>query len=488
MGISKGIDIYGYVSNPPYATTAETRGNDDLTFSQNDYTLIGKMRHGHREIDSGNIDWDEHTGRVTLQAKVDGSKVLSRYVEIAPSTGSLGNTDMGNMLDTNSVIAPGRYALSYGFYDAGRNQSHQAYLYLTEDYSHWMGNLATTRPAVLAASFGKFVLPGAHDAGMFTGLGSAGEARDLIHRLIAHYGDREKAAAAIVATLGLGLASLTTLGPVLIAALAAALVLLETTDTPLRALVNLGYTQKEPISTQLALGTRYFDFRPGYNASFYRKDNLLRHQHAFIPGCRFDDFLRRVVEFLGSHPQEIVVVNIKYDGFLEDGMKPADSEITRYLGAALAGKGIALGDKTDLQTSYQELLDSHKRLIVLEGNSDCRDSYSDRGYATDNPDSIIDCLNQALSQPEKTWTILQLQGTYTATEEGIAKAVATFSDAASPLLSTKARFDHATYPWVADRRHVADRCGDRLLVLLNDFVDNALTSHCLAITKQRHGE
>ncbi|WP_024302346.1 hypothetical protein [Pseudogulbenkiania sp. MAI-1] len=488
MGISKGIDIYGYVSNPSYTITAETRGNDDLTFSQADDPLIGSMQHGHREIDSGNIDWDERTGRFTLQAKVNGSKALTRYAEIAPSTGNLGDTDMGNMLDTNSVIAPGRYAVSYGFYDAGHNQSHQAYLYLTEDHSHWMGNLAAAKPAVLEAPFGKFVLPGAHDAGMFTGLGNAGEARDLIHRLIVHYGDSEKAAAAIITALGLGAASFPVLGPTLTTALVAALVLLETTDTPLRALVNLGYTQKEPISTQLALGTRYFDFRPGYNASFYRKDDLLRHQHAFIPGCRFDDFLRRVVEFLGSHSQEIVVVNIKYDGFLENGMKPAGSEITRYLGTALAGKGIALGDRTDLQTSYQELLDSRKRLIVLEGNDHCRDSYSDSGYATNDPASVIACLDQTLAQPEQDWTVLQLQATYTATTEGIAKAIATFSDAASPLLSTKARFDHATYPWVADRRHVADRCGGRLLVLLNDFVDNALTSHCLAITRQRHGE
>lgn len=488
MGISKGIDIYGYVCNPLHAITAETRGNENLVFSQDGYTLIGSMKHGHREIDSGSIDWDEHTGCFRLRAKTNGSEVLSRYAEIAPSTGNLGSTDLGNMLDTPSKVIPGQYAVSYGFYDAGRNESHQAFLYLTDDYSHWMGNLAATKPAVLAAPFGKFVLPGAHDAGMFTGLGSVGEARELVHSLIAHYGSSTAAAAAIGAALGWGAASLPVLGPLLVAALASALVVLETTDTPLRALVNLGYTQKDPTSTQLALGTRYFDFRPGYNASFYRRDQLLRHQHAFIPGGRFDDFLRDVVDFLRDHSQEIVVVNIKYDGFLEDGMKPADSEITRYLGTALAGKGIALGDKTDLQTSYQELLDCRKRLIVLEGNDDCRDSYSDSGYATDNPDSIIDCLNQALNQPEKTWTVLQLQGTYTATKEGIAKAVATLSNAASPLLSTKARFDHATYPWVADRNHVANRCGDRLLVLLNDFVDNALTSHCLAITRQRHGE
>ena len=104
-----------------------------------------------------------------------------------------------------------------------------------------------------------------------------------------------------------------------------------------------------------------------------------------------------------------------------------------------------------------------------------------------HPNKIIAALNNTLQQPEKLWTLLQLQGTYTATADGVKSAVVTMSDASSPLLSTKACFDHKTYPWVIKSTNVAERCGKNSLVLLNNFVDNALTSHCCAITKQRGG-
>ena len=61
----------------------------------------------------------------------------------------------------------------------------------------------------------------------------------------------------------------------------------------------------------------------------------------------------------------------------------------------------------------------------------------------------------------------------------------TLSDASSPLLSTKARFDATTYPWLVKTENVAKRAGKSLVVLMNDFIDNALTSHAIAMTRQR---
>lgn len=99
------------------------------------------------------------------------------------------------------------------------------------------------------------------------------------------------------------------------------------------------YTQKDNIKTQLELGIRYFDFRPGYNADFYRNDNKLRHQHRFVPGYEFDRFLRDVVDFLEKHPQEVVVVNVNYNGFFEENMQLSQAVIDEYITNALSSSG-----------------------------------------------------------------------------------------------------------------------------------------------------
>lgn len=85
------------------------------------------------------------------------------------------------------------------------------------------------------------------------------------------------------------------------------------------------------------------------------------------------------------------------------------------------------------------------------------------------------------------YTVLQMQGTSTAIGAPvIAPSIATLSDASSPLLSTKALFDIATNPWLA--QNVANKLShDQLVVFLNDFVDNCMASTAITVTAQRMG-
>jgi vacuolar-type H+-ATPase subunit H len=517
---SKGVDYFTYLSGQNFKVAVSSRGNDDKPISfEPKNNLVGKMQKGHCEISRLKISANELTGKFSLEARKNDGTFLSKsskYAEINPVTGNLGESNIKNMLETPSIVEKD-FAISYGFYDAGKGldsvkegldnikncladksiecfdfskfdfskgSSHQAYMYVTDNYSNWMSQLIREMPQLNNKPFGTFVLPGSHDAGMFTGLDNDEAARTLIKQLILFYGRDYKAIAAAIGGAML-------LGPLVISALANALIILENTSLPKRSLINLAYTQKDDIKTQLELGIRYFDFRPGYNASFYKTDDKLRHQHCFIPGYEFDKFLSDVVSFLKTHDKEIVVVNVKYSGFLQKEMKPSPEIITSYIDRSLLGSGITKGNVNDLNKTVTNLLETKTRVIFLynldeKSNDNSRDSYNDN-YATNEVNTIIQALDSTFKKQEENWTVLQLQGTSNATPEGLIKALLTLSDASSPLLSTKAQFDCATYDWVSTKENVASRCGEKLLVLLNDFVDNALVSHSMAITRQRLG-
>lgn len=492
MGLSKGIDAYMYLSGSDYSVTVSARGNADTVFSESKSPEVGAMQHDNWEINQTDLKgWGalEKSGRYTVSGQKSGQTVISRFAEINPLTGNLCNNDLGDMLNTSPLIGKD-VTVSYGFYDAGTGKKHQSYMYVTENYENWMRDCLASTPALAKRKFGTFVLPGSHDAGMFCGVDSEEDAEKLLLNLAASFAAKNKGATAGGAAAAALLAST----PLLIA-LAGVAVAAVAAKTARRTLIGFGYTQKDNIDTQLRLGTRYFDFRPGYSPSFSRKDDKLRHQHGFIPGCEFSVFLSDVTNFLKTHPSEIVVVHVKFDGFHEKGMEPTDTEVDKYLLQAVEGTGIELGTVKDLDATVEALIVSKKRLIVLREADKCKDSYGDDAYATDNPQNIIDAITAKLESPngDTSWTVLQLQGTYTNKlikddKKALAGHVTSLSDASSPLLSTKARFDHATYPWlVSTRANVAEHAGGNLLVLLNDFVDNALTSHAWALTKRRCG-
>jgi len=483
MVMSKGTDFFVYVSQPECKVLLASRGSQDLEVAppKPGQRAQGPL-HTHREIDIFDIGAFEHTGRMGLDVTRNGTKLWGGYAETAPSTGNLGATNLGDLLRTPSVCTDD-YAISYGFYDAAVGQCHQAYVYVTDNQADWMGRVLASQPELKKQPLSILALPGAHDAGMFRGLDTDEAARALLDGLIGRYVSREELAAALAGGF-LVSTVVTVLMPVMVA-LAGALIALKSTSMARRALINLAYTQKDNIQTQLLLGTRFFDFRPGYNAEFFRSDQVLRHQHGFIPGHEFSGFLADVVGFLKDHPSEIVVVNIKYSGFLDNNMRPGDDDVARGVDNALTGTSVVKGDLGDLKRPIGDLLKEHRRLIVLFGTDGFVDSYSDAAYATSDVDPVLRALDGALNdiKPETQVAVLQLQGTWTNTNLGLARAVATMSDASSPLLSTKSRFDHATYPWVEE--HAAVRSKDALLVLLNDFSDNALVDSAVSITLQR---
>ncbi|MEI9928433.1 MAG: hypothetical protein WDN44_12970 [Sphingomonas sp.] len=375
------------------------------------------------------------------------------------------------MLETPSIFAPD-HTICYGFYDAGPGlggltDQDQSYAYFTGSYADWMGDLAAADPHAANLPFNRFALPGAHDAGMNT----MNTARSLLDSAQAE---------ALLAAITLVFPPLGVIGAVL---------------AP-HAIQNLAITQKDSITDMLNVGIRYFDFRPGYLYSALRDfSGALFHQHKFIPGMAYAQFLEEVLIWLNAHPFEVVVVNCETSGFEDVSMAPDAAQLAAALDAARAATGItsamiADGTKSALEQSIAELRAANCRLIFLDPVAETigkYDSYSQAAYATLTPAPIVAALARMANPPPDgtTYTVLQLQGTPTFLPAVAIGAVATTSDSSSPLMSVKANFDRATLGW-ASSGAAALSC-DNLLVLLNDFADNAMVSTCIGITRRRMG-
>lgn len=473
MSLSKGIDYYAFLSTSPFTVKFSIPDDDGKSSSTTNWSNTDQMLNGNFQLSTDDIGWFDWYGRFQWWAYMNGAQKMTQYASISPTTGNLdddSDTTLGNMLNTPAAI-DSNYALSYGFYDSGAgygdltNQD-QSYVYLTDNYSNWMGDLKNAIPAISSKPFSTFALPAAHDSGMFS-----------TTRLNQVLNDATMASilfGLLSPVIGLGLATLSQ-------------------TVAERIIINFSFTQKETITTMLNLGVRYFDFRPGYGYPGMNDGNLY-HQHAVIPGYAYSNFLNDVLNFLKSHSNEIVVVSCNFQGFSSDSMKPSVDTLNSYLSTAQQSTGtqnIVVGDKNDLNTTYGNLLTANKRLIFLNqvGASDDAtkyDSYSSDAYQTTNVQNIINALNgmSSSNQSSYDYTVLQLQGTAQATVAGGASAVFSFSDASSPLMSTKAMFDHTTYPWL--RSNVANKfLKNQLIVFLNDFADNALVSNAISITKAR---
>jgi hypothetical protein len=469
FSVSKGVDFYTFASGPAFGvqvTAPATVRNSGP--GQN-------FAHQNLQIDSSNIPgWFNYTGTLSWSATGNSATVGTGFELINSFTGQTEGGTMSVMLNTPSSTGPG-FALSYGFYDAGSgigtpltNQD-QLYVYVSDNYSSWMGDLVNAFPQAGERPFQQFALPGAHDAGMFT----MSTVQGILNSPYAQ------------ALLG----ALEVLSPVLVGVAMAV--------AP-RAITNLAITQKDTITTMLSMGIRYFDFRPGTLAPQIAAFNpgVRYHQHAVIPGYPYISFLQDVLVWLHAHPTEIVVVSDNTQGFADASMDPTPEQLDADLATAFTNTGLTgainIGDKTSLARTVNELLQSNTRLIFLNQigsppQTTKYDSYSDSLYATVTPGPILQALGQmnAADQAKYDYSVLQMQGT--ATNLGasvIVPSVATASDASSPLLSTKASFDIATNPWLL--QNVSKNLSNTgLVVFLNDFVDNCMVSTAIAVTRQR---
>ncbi|KAG8866007.1 hypothetical protein FRB97_004287, partial [Tulasnella sp. 331] len=190
--------------------------------------------------------------------------------------------------------------------------------------------------------------------------------------------------------------------------------------SPGRELDNSANTQKDDFPAQLKIDVRLFDFRPGYCVYdvVNLKKGVIHHQHAFIPGETYDNFLVDVLTFLGTHPKEIVTVEIQSSGFIfqndivKDGnviaysMIPTVAELDGVLQDALqtanaGANSINVGSAIDLDTPVGDLISQNKRLILIDMVHDAKwtraDSYVSKAHSTQDPTQIITML-------EKTWT------------------------------------------------------------------------------------
>jgi hypothetical protein len=465
---SKGVQYYAYLGDSQFDVVVQKPANGRTQTSSISLSAPGVMSMGGLQISNSDIRLTDHTGRFEWTAHQNSTdKLLHRFAEISPFTGNVGKSTMGAMLHTPSVVEPG-YALSYGFYDAGSGaggltNQHQSYVYVTRNHSRWMGDLVGSTPGIAQKPFGTLVLPGAHDCGMFD--------QTTVHRLVWD----PLVFATVTGALPLGL------GPL-------------TPPMAQRGIINMSFSQKDDITTMLNLGVRYLDFRPGY--CYKKVAPGIFHQHWMIPGYPFDGFLKDVFTWLVNNPTEIVVVSLGFAGFKNDEMKPSVNELQQAITDAQqqSGGGIVTGNRYDLSKPLSTLLQLNRRLIFLNeiAGLDAAakyDSYKEKAYFTAKVDPILKRLESmtAAGQAGHDYTVLQLQGTATGLgrTEQIGAAV-TMSNASSPLLSTKAAFDHATYPWV--KNNVANTLlPTQLLVLLNDFADNALTEYAIALSKKRAG-
>jgi hypothetical protein len=448
---SKGIDFRAYVGDPAFEVFVAATGSTD-TYYKSEPSRRGQLISQHYEI-NGTKGWFD-------LLVCEGSRRPSyQCAQINGVTGTCVQSTMDSILNTPSQVGP-YYSISFGFRDASVGHD-QVYAYVSKNHRSWMSSLMAQVPSLLSKPLSTFALPGAHDAGMFT---------DVSGALLAWI-----PGANALANIALPWVKM--------------LVALSRTGGNIgRGILSVANTQKDTTTTQLDLGVRYFDFRPGYCVYDPSRSGSLYHQHLFIPGYPYVAFLTDVLRFLATNTREIVVVRIKYDGFLNpSAMTPTPSALDAALGAARNAVDdsttIRVGDASALQSNVGDLLNTGTRLILIEGTWDFQDSYSDAAYATVDPPPILAALQQLRGLVAGTphGAIYQLQATPTSLSNQFVEAWFTRSDASSILLSTKSLMDSATYPWVAENSF-----GNQgLVVFLNDFVDGVLTERAIAVTAAR---
>jgi hypothetical protein len=406
-------------------------------------------------------------------------------MDVDPITGNIrSNSTMDNiMLETRSVLDQ-ELAVSYGVYEAGSGQvglpnRHQCYVSVTQNFGGWMGMVAPPGSEAEKKPFNHMVLPAPHDPGM--------NSMDTINAILKHAGN---AASTVLANMipylgrakdgiakvvqGLSDATVSQIAPDIIA--------------------SLSVTQKDTLSTLCSIGARYFEFRPAHCHSailpYSPLPDKLYFQHGPIPGMAYDQFLSDLVLFLAAHPTEIAVVHVRWDGVPAECARPSDSELKSYLDAALAlsNGSVKAGSIDDLKTkSIQELRNSKKRLLYVVNDGGVLSTYDDNANATTNGQSILQAFDRVLksdNQGGKSMTVVQCQATPTNIKDVIYYSIATADVSSMVLMGTKPMCDSILLPWARD--NIAGRCkGDQLVILMDDFLDGAVTDVVVGLCRQR---
>ena len=370
---------------------------------------------------------------------------------------------------TESVI------ITYGFYDAGHGEvglpNHdQCYVTVcSTDNKFWMGSIVPPGSPQEQLRFSRFVLAAPHDHGM----------------------NSMQSADAVLSAIDVDLVED-------FRKILPALRFFEhiPNEVLVKILPNIVYgvsiTQKKQVPIMLALGARYFEFRPAELLPAFQKTSKLPNKfyftHAVIPGLAFDDFLEQQVAFLDSNPTEIVVLHIRYDNIIKECKRPSEEQIQQLLNDACAkaeGASLTWGGHECFSTSIAELRSSGRRLIVVV-EADKYDSWTAAAYATLKADPILaqfESMNTD-GQASTELTVLQCQATSQSIKEVLVYSIMSSNASNSPLTSTKGNLDMQTLPWI--RANALERLqADRLIVIMNDFIDGATTDTSIELSRQR---
>ena len=370
---------------------------------------------------------------------------------------------------TDSVI------ITYGFYDAGHGEAglpnhDQCYVTVCSIANKsWMGAVAPPDSPQAQLPFSRFVLAAPHDNGM-NSMQSAdavlssvdtdmvSELRKIIPRLhhFSHIPDE-----ALVHLLP-------------------------------NIVYGVSITQKKKLPIMLALGARYFEFRPAELLPMFQEvsklPNKFYFQHACIPGLAFDEFLEDQVDFLDANPTEIVTIHIRYDNIIKECKKPTTEEIEQMLDEACAktqnGK-LTWGHRECFSQPIDTLRANGQRLIVVI-EAEKYDSWTAEAYATLTADPILARFKSMNTEGQESTdlTILQCQATSQSIKEVLVYSVLSSNAATSCLTSTKGALDMKTLPWI--RENALERLkAEKTIVILNDFIDGATCDTSIELSRRR---
>jgi hypothetical protein len=253
----------------------------------------------------------------------------------------------------------------------------------------------------------------------------------------------------------------------------------------------LAITQTAPLATQLAMGARYFEFRPAKLYPLFKSTSGLRdtyyYTHLNLPGLAFDEFLAGVVTFLDANPNELVVIHIRWDGVVADCPRPTTAEIDEFVTSACkkATKPLTWTNRSGLSQPIDTLRHATSRIILLIDTSQYS-SYSDGAYATLVPGPIVAAFNSmtASAQSSSDLTLLQCQATATNIKPVVAYSIVSSDASNSPLSATKAICDLQTLPWL--KGNVLKKfTAEKLVVIMNDFFEGGTVDTAVKLSGQR---
>jgi hypothetical protein len=469
---SKGIKCYAYIGLPGI----------EIEFSVPKVSITKRDQHqfttDHLEVESHNLGAFKFTGRFSFKVRRDGRELTHQWTDVNSMTGSLEDGTLNTMDQTPSIFAED-VIIVYGFYDAGPGHAelpkqHQCYVTVTPNYENWMRDIAPPGSPQADKPFRRMVLPSSHDIGM----------------------NSMQTSLAILQQAGTGVIK-EVLGRSLPGALA---VINKVADSAVKHIAPdiiraLAVTQKDTLETVLKIGARYFEFRPAKCHREMQKvsplEDTVYFQHGAIPGMLYKQFLHDIVAFLNDHKDEIIVVQLRWDGVPGDCPRASDDELRDILNDVLKDKGcdVQIGNLDDMRNaSLKDLRTSRKRLILTRSIPQIS-NYDDAASATLTGDPIVAKLSDMSQNPPKGHPLLLLQCQATATNirNVIVASVVDSDVSTSPLLATKAVCDGKILPLLrgeVGRRLVAE---EGVVVVLNDFFDGGTADVAIGLCRERLG-